>query len=158
MPVDLSTLSTAEVLVLYADVIEELRTREVTRSSNQSIANNTWSSVQWSEHTDLGGMHSLSANIDTITTRRPGTYSFQFGVEFAHNVNGVRGIRGMENGNALKGTTVIVDATVSSVTALNVSFTRKCTGPTNYRHEVFQESGQALAITTTTAGVLTQVN
>jgi hypothetical protein len=131
---------------------------EVWLSANQSIETNQWTSVEWSVDADRGGMHSLSANIDTITTRRPGTYSFHFGVEFVHNVNGVRGIRVTENGNAFRGSTVIVDATVSSVTALNVSFSRKCNVPTNYKLEVLQESEGDLEITTATGGVVTLVS
>lgn len=132
---------------------------EVGRSSNLQIANNQWVSVRWNAHVDRGHMHSVVVNPETITTRRAGTYSFQFGVEFAHNANGPRGIRLMENGGAIKGATVIVDATAGSVTALNVSVSRKCNAGTSYRLEVLQESGDdQLVITTASGGVVTQTS
>jgi hypothetical protein len=126
----------------------------------QSIPSSTttWTPVQWTAHADCGGMHDTSSNIDSVVVRRDGVYRSQWGVVFGSNGAGQRGVRILRNGSAIAGTTVILEATKGvQQTALQTAWTSIMRAGDSLRLEVFQSSGAAVELQTTSAGVVEQV-
>ena len=64
----------------------------VTRSSNQSIANNTGTSIDWgsSEDFDTSGMHDPSSDTTRITIQEDGVYAVGYNFAFTTTANGDR--------------------------------------------------------------------
>lgn len=82
------------------------------RTTAQSIANGTWTTVTWpTENIDTGNMHSTVSNTDAVTINQAGVYSVSVKGGFAANSTGVRGARLLLNGtldaNAVQGATVL---------------------------------------------------
>lgn len=133
---------------------------EVTRAAVQSIPSNavTWTTVDWTADVDLGAMHDNVVNSANVYTRREGNYRSTWGVTFAANATGQRGVRIVRNGTPIPGTTVLEDAAAAGETALQVSWTSGMGVGDNLRIEVFQNSGGAINLQTTSGGVVEQVS
>lgn len=130
----------------------------VNRGSALSIPDNAWTSVDWDQSTDLGEMHNPASNNNQVKPRRDGHYRITAGVAFAANATGLRGVRLCDNGGVIPGTTVLVNATAAGETALNTSVSRTFLPTRSLTVEVFQTSGGALNLQTTSAGVVEQVS
>jgi hypothetical protein len=130
----------------------------VKRSSNQTITNNSWTSIDWDIETDDGQMHSLTSNTNLVFVRRSGNYRVQVGVVFAADATGVRGVRILKNGAEIPGAKAVLSPVSGTTTAINVSFSDKIVTGESYRVEVYQTSGGDLDITgTESAFVVEQV-
>lgn len=130
---------------------------EVSRVAVQSIPDNAWTAVNWTAEVDLGAMHSTSSNTDQVLARRAGVYSSRWGAAFAANVTGQRGMRISRNGTVIPGTTVLAGAAAAGETALQTAWTSTLDPSDILRVEVFQNSGGALNLQTTSGGVVEQV-
>lgn len=132
------------------------------RNAVQSIPNNAWTPVDWNTDTDLGALHDPASNNDQFNPRRSGQWRMTAGVAFAANVTGVRGVRLLDNGGVIPGTTVLVNAASAGETALVTTMVRQflvdaAGTPRSLRVEVFQTSGGALNLQTTSETVVEQV-
>lgn len=117
----------------------------------------TWQEVDWDDDEDFGNMHDPATNNFNVTTRRAGKYRSTWGAVFAASATGQRGIRILREGVVIPGTTVLVNAASSGETALSTSWTSEMGPGDNLRIEVFQSSGGALNLETTSGGVVEQV-
>jgi hypothetical protein len=107
-------------------------------------------------------MHDTTSNIDKVYVRRDGVYRSQWGVVFASNGVGQRGVRISQGGVPITGTTVLVDASKGGQTALQTAWTSIMGRNDTLRIEVFQDSGGTLNMPpslslTTSAGLVEQV-
>jgi hypothetical protein len=131
---------------------------EVGRAATQSIPNNAWTVVDWTTHVDDGAMHNTASNNSNVYTRRAGTYTAQFGVVFAANGAGQRGARILLNGAVVPGTTILAWPGAGGQTSVFTSTIRRLSGAgANFQLEVFQDSGAALNLQTTSGGVVEQM-
>lgn len=132
---------------------------EVSLVAVQTIASSgTWTSVEWTADVDFGAMHNTSSNNENVFARRDGNYRSIWGVAFAANATGQRGVRVLRNGSVVPGTTVLADAAAVGETALTTSWSSGMGSGDNLRIEVFQSSGAALDLQTTSGGVVEQVS
>ena len=131
---------------------------EVSRGAVQSIPTATWTSVDWTADVDLGEMHSTTSNKDAVFARRSGSYQSTWGVAFAASAAGRRGVRIVRNGVVISGATVLLATNgAAGDTALQASWVSVMDAGDNLRIEVFQDSGGALNLQTTSGGVVEQV-
>lgn len=132
----------------------------VNRNAVQSIPSGAWTSVDWNASgTDLGEMHDPAVNNNTILARRAGFFRASAGVFFAANAVGVRGVRLTQNGVVIPGTTVVGPAaTGGNETALSATVSRAMVAGQYFTVEVFQTSGGALNLQTTSEVVVEQVS
>lgn len=130
---------------------------EVSRVAVQSIPNNAWTAVDWTADVDLGAMHDNVTANSNVYVRRDGNYRSTWGVVFAANATGQRGVRILKDGSVIPGTTVLVNAASAGETALSTSWPLEMSTGANLRIEVFQNSGGALNLQTTSGGVVEQV-
>ncbi len=131
---------------------------EVSRITTQSIPDDgLWHSVDWTADVDLGEMHSISSNNDSVYARRAGKYSSQWGVVFQANNAGRRGIRLVRNGVVVAGTTVLLPVASGGETSCQATWTSVMDEGDSLRIEVFQDSGVPLNLMTTSGGVVEQV-
>ena len=129
----------------------------VSFNAAQSIANNAWQGVNWDIDVDLGEMHSTSVNTSNIVIRRAGKYRVTYGASFAANATGQRGVSLYKNGVQFPGGMVLVNAASAGETSLNVAFTIDCAVGTTLLLGVFQNSGGALNLQTSSSGVVEQL-
>jgi hypothetical protein len=130
---------------------------EISRVAVQSIPNNAWTVVDWTAEVDLGAMHDNAVSPSNVIARREGDYRSTWGVAFAASAAGQRGVRIVRNGVVIPGTTILVDAAAAGETALQASWSSTMGVGDNVRIEVFQTSGGALNLQTTSGGVVEQV-
>lgn len=131
---------------------------EVSRVAVQSITpSGSWMVVDWTAEVDLGAMHSNSSSPSNVYARREGNYRSIWGVVFAASATGQRGVRIVRNGSVVPGTTILVDAAAIGETALSTSWSSAMGSGDNLRIEVYQTSGGALNLQTTSGGVVEQV-
>lgn len=131
---------------------------EVSRVAVQAIPTATWTAVDWTADADYGAMHSTSSSNSNVYARRAGTYSSRWGVAFAANATGQRGVRILREGVVIPGTTVLVDAAASGETSLQATWTSLQNAGDNLRIEVWQSSGGNLNLQTTSGGIVEQVD
>lgn len=130
---------------------------EVSRVAVQSIPNNAWTVVDWTAEVDLGAMHSNAVSPSQVFARREGNYRSTWGVAFAASAANQRGVRIVRNGTVIPGTTILGGAAAAGETALQAAWTSAMGTGDNLRIEVFQNSGGALDLQTTSGGVVEQV-
>jgi hypothetical protein len=131
---------------------------EVGLAETQSIdADDEWTPVNWTTDVDHGAMHDTVTNNSNVYARRAGTYTAQFGVVFVANGTGQRGARILLNGAVVPGTTVLTWPGAGGQTSVFTSTIRRLSAGDNLRLEVFQDSGGALKLQTTSGGVVEQV-
>jgi hypothetical protein len=128
---------------------------EVSRLAAQSIPDDTWTTVEWTAEVDLGAMHPTDDAV--VYARRAGTFRSTWGAVFAANATGQRGVRILLEGSPIPGTTVLVDAS-AGVTSLQTSWSSTMDAGDSLRLQVFQDSGGALDLQTTSGGVVEQVS
>lgn len=120
---------------------------QITGTSSQTIANNTWTSLNWDfDIIDNAGLHSTSSNNSNIYIKSSGWYSVVARVQFVANATGSRQVRLLKNGSVIDRTTV---ASIPS-SAVNSFIETSCfvylvTGD-NLRVEAFQNSGTLLLL------------
>ena len=133
---------------------------EVYRDAVQSIPSHAsnWVAVDWNKEVDYGAMHDNVSNNNQILPRRDGQYRSSWGVVFAANVTGQRGVRILKDGVPIPGTTVLVDATAGGLeTALKTEWSSTLTVGSNLSIEVFNNSGSSLNLQTSSWGIVEQV-
>lgn len=130
---------------------------EVSRAAVQSIPDNAWTAVDWTADVDRGAMHSTSSNNNAVFARRAGRYLAQFGVVFAANGSGQRGVRILRNGGVVVGTTILSWPAVGGQTSMSAATICLQDEGDSLSIEVFQDSGGNLDLQTTSGGVVEQV-
>ena len=122
---------------------------KLSHSSNQSIDDDTWTTLSFNtEDYDFGNLH-LSGSNTRITAplgRGRGPYSMGALIQFASNSTGLRRTRFKENGSTLAGSQAVVPAVSGDVTTVNPGY-RVSLDPGDYLEiEVHQDSGGALDV------------
>ena len=130
---------------------------EVSLTAAQQIGTAAWTVVNWDADVDFGAMHDTASSNSDVRTRRNGFFLSSWGVVFAANATGQRGVRILRNGSVIPGTTALVDAAAAGETALQVSWTSEMGPGDNVRIEVWQSSGGDLNLQTSSGGVVEQV-
>ena len=128
------------------------------RTTPFSVPNNAWTTVNWDSDDDRGEMHDTVSNNDTLFTRRTAVWNFLAGVDFAANAAGQRGVRLQYNGIVVPGSTVLLGAAAAGQTSLHTAMTKALVLGRLLRVEVFQNSGGALNLQTTSGATLQQVS
>jgi hypothetical protein len=132
------------VTTAYNDIGSNLCS--ITSSSNQTINDSTWTSVDFPVNLkDETGLHSTSSNVDTIIIKVPGLYSVASRIEFAANATGTRRVRIMVNGAESTRTQVIQPAASTVVSVGTEKLIQLATGDA-IRIEAFQDSGSSLQL------------
>lgn len=152
-PQSVSTNSIASSATYNAQVIDNLSwlggdapACRVYRTTNQSIANNTATVVQFpSERWDNFGMHDVSTNNSRITipTGGAGLYLIHSAVSFSANATGIRRISLNLNGSTVIARQHIAGFTSHPTFLSATAFYRLVAGD-YVETEVFQDSGGAL--------------
>lgn len=114
------------------------RACQVTRNSNQTIANFTWTLVTWTVRTyDPLNMHTGTNNYITVPV--PGLYVINFAAVFASNSAGNRGLSLSRNSTVLG---QLFDYATSGGTWYNeITISRKLDANDQIKASVFQSSG-----------------
>lgn len=114
------------------------------RATAQTIANNTWTYVNFdSEDTDTGNMHSTSVNTFAVTINQPGLYLISGKGCFAPNATGQRAVRLTKNGNVVRSTSVIFNNVGASnvASAPTPTYPVQCALNDVLAMQVWQQSG-----------------
>jgi hypothetical protein len=127
----------------------------------QSITTSgAWEAVNWNgEDHDEGAMHAGNAD-KHIYARQPGLYEVIVSLEFAYNPTGSRGFRLLKNDAELTGTLVRCPASTTGGNETRIALTWQvlCAAGDRLSVEALQQSGAALALTTSSRMIVTKIH
>jgi hypothetical protein len=134
---------------------------QVKRTASQSLATSgAWTPVNWNgkDH-DEGAMHAGGTD-KYIYARQPGLYEVIVSLEFAFNVTGGRGFRLLKNDVELTGTVVRCPPSTTGGNETRIALTWQvlCAAGDRLSVEAVQQSGAALALTTSSRMIVTKIH
>lgn len=115
----------------------------LSNSANQSIPNNTATTLTFDTESDNDGLHSTSSNTGRITIQTPGVYQFSGLVSFAANATGVRGLT-CRIGETLNIWQDLRSTASAGSTVIPISFNYPCSYGDIFDLQAYQTSGGAL--------------
>jgi hypothetical protein len=134
---------------------------QVKLTAPQSITTSgAWEAVNWNgEDHDEGAMHAGGAD-KYIYARQPGLYEVIVSLEFAFNATGGRGFRLLKNDAELTGTVVRCPplTTGGNETRIALTWQVLCAAGDRLSVEALQQSGAALALTTSSRMIVTKIH
>lgn len=120
------------------------------------VASGAWTLVAWDSETDYGAMYAPPSG--QVFARRAGNYQAAVGITFAANAVGQRGVRLVgAGGTPIPGASLLVNAAAAGTTELSLNWPKKMLAGDEIRVEVWQSSGGALNIQSTSTAVVQQV-
>lgn len=134
---------------------------QVKLTAPQSIApSGAWEAVNWNgaDH-DEGAMHAAGTN-KYVYARQPGLYEVSVSLEFAFNATGNRGLRLLKNDAEITGTRLRCPPASSAGTETRIALTWQvlCAAGDKLSVEASQQSGAALALTTSSRMIVTKIH
>ena len=117
----------------------------VYHSLNQSIPNNTWTTLSFdSEHFDSENIHDSSVDATKLICKTAGTYLIIGYVSFNVNSTGVRGARLLKNGKIAN--EVVVNALFNAYTGVLTCYVTNLSVNDYIQMQAYQTSGGALTV------------